>query len=66
MLHVFSFIKRAFFFFIFLKKNTTPGKNNNNNNNNNEMQEDTVKEIKSNQNLTNQEIASQYFANFFA
>ena len=30
------------------------------------MQEDTVKEIKSNQNLTNQEIASQYFANFFA
>lgn len=32
---------------------------------NNEMQENTVKEIKSNQNPTNQEIANQHFATFF-
>lgn len=70
MLHVFSFTKSVFFFLSFFPKKKKTHTHTHTTTtewgaDNNEMQENTVKEIKSNQNPTNQEIANQHFATFF-
>ena len=70
MLHVFSFTKSVIFLSFFPKKTKLNKKQKNTTTpecgaDNNEMQENTVKDIKSNQNPTNQEIANQHLATFF-